>query len=132
MAQKQQNQRGISGLEGLTSAVQQVKTKVTAPKYQDVRFKGSNLLLPYVITIHEKDTQVKIYGPFRTETDAIEFGDEWQAKNDDSPFWNMIYHDGSPIVVQSPEIQGSVRFAPKGQNGRTTEQFEFEFVSTLS
>lgn len=131
MAQKQQNQQSISSLEGLTAAVHQVKTKVITPKFQDIQFRNGNLLLPYVITIHEKDTQVKIYGPFPTETLAIQFGDEWQAKNDDSPFWNMIYHDGSPIVVQSPEIEGSVTFAPKTQNGRATEQFEFGFVSEL-
>lgn len=88
-------------------------------------------LLPFVITIHEQDTVVKIYGPFKTELEAISFGDEWQEANDDSPFWNVIWHDGTPIVVQKPLIAGSAKFTDDEQNTRATEQFEFDFVSEL-
>jgi hypothetical protein len=84
-------------------------------------------LLPFVITIHEQDTVVKIYGPFESEVEAIGFGDEWQEKNDDSPFWNVIWHDGAPIVAQKPVIAGSAKFTDREVNTRTTEQFEFDF-----
>lgn len=86
-------------------------------------------LLPFVITIHEQDTAVKIYGPFESELKAMGFGDEWQETNDDSPFWNVIWHDGAPIAAQKPVIPGSAVFTDKEANTRATEQFEFDFVS---
>ena len=89
--------------------------------------KTGKTLLPFVLTIHEQDTAVKIYGPFESEVEAIEFGDEWQEKNEDSPFWNVIWHTGEPIVVQKPLIAGSVKFTDREINTRATEQFEFDF-----
>lgn len=83
----------------------------------------------YVLTIHEHDTQVKIHGPFESEDQAIEFGDEWQAVNDDSPFWNVIWYQGSPIVPQKPFIEGSKRFIGCEDN---SDQLEFEFASDFN
>ncbi len=58
---------------------------------------------PYIVTLHETEKPaVKIYGPFDSETDAIAWGDLWQAANDDSPFWNLIEHDGMPIYPTDP------------------------------
>ena len=58
----------------------------------------------YIVCMY--DDHYEIVGPFANMDDLSDYGDRWQAANDDRPTWQSIYlaDPGVPPTVITPAV----------------------------